>query len=242
MLFRSLLGYPDRAISSANEAVNLANQSAHPFTREIALEYAAHVHLHRREPEVALAHLLAVDKLRVEQRVSFVIEPAFMSAAVLLAQGDFVSAAARLRETFVPGGLRAIAWQPYGRTILAEALTRLGDYAEAEASLRQGFDRVEASGERVWESELHRINSLVLLAENRIEEACVSLQEALAVARRQQAKSLELRAAMDLARLWGEQGRREEAHEMLAPVYGWFTEGFDTADLKDAKVLLDALM
>ena len=76
---------------------------------------------------------------------------------------------------------------------------------------------------------------------NRIEEAQASLQQPLAVARKQQAKSLELRAATDLARLWGERDRRAEARELLAPVYGWFTEGFDTADLKEAKELLDAL-
>jgi predicted ATPase len=76
----------------------------------------------------------------------------------------------------------------------------------------------------------------------RIDEAAASLEEALRVARRQQAKAYELRAATSLARLWGEQGRRTEARELLAPVYGWFTEGFDTADLTDAKALLAALM
>jgi tetratricopeptide (TPR) repeat protein len=228
-------------LKKATEAAALADRLAHPFTKEVALEYAAHVHLHRREPEVALAYVLALDKLRAEQRVSFIIEPAFMSAAAQLAQGDFAGVVAGLRETLAPGGLRAIAWQPYGRAIFAEALMRCGDYAEAAASLRQGLDHIEASGERIWEAELHRMNGLVLLAENRIEEASASLRQALAVARAQQAKSLELRAAMDLARLCSEQGRRAEALEALATVYDWFTEGFDTADLKDANALLDAL-
>jgi predicted ATPase len=93
----------------------------------------------------------------------------------------------------------------------------------------------------MWDSELHRITGTVLLAENQLDEGQASLQQAIYIARAQQAKSLELRAAYDLARLWGEQGGRPEAHDLLAPVYGWFTEGFDTADLKDAERLLSEL-
>jgi predicted ATPase len=81
----------------------------------------------------------------------------------------------------------------------------------------------------------------VLLAENKLGEGQASLQQAIRIAQAQQAKSLELRAARGLARLWGEQGRRAEARDLLAPVYGWFTEVFDTADLKEAEVLLDEL-
>jgi predicted ATPase len=99
----------------------------------------------------------------------------------------------------------------------------------------------EKTGHRQWEAELHRLVGVALFGLNRLEEAESALEEALHVAQRQQAKAYELRAAMSLARLWGEQGRRTEARELLAPVYGWFTEGFDTADLKNAKALLDAL-
>ena len=98
------------------------------------------------------------------------------------------------------------------------------------------------TGERMWNAELHRIHGLVLMSENKREESEASFEQALLIAREQQAKSLELRAATSLARLWCEQGRRSEARELLAPVYGWFTEGFDTADLKEAKRLLDELM
>jgi predicted ATPase len=235
------LGYPDKAAHSATESVALADQLAHPFTREVALEYAAHVHLHRREPEISLAYMLALDQLRAEQRISFVIEPAFMRAAAQLAQGAFDDAAAMLRETFAPGRVITTAWQPYGHAILAEALLRQGAYAEAAASLTQGFDRIGATGERVWEAELHRVNALVLLAGNDLGSAEEVLRQSIRVAQAQQAKSLELRAATSLARLWGEMGRRSEARELLAPVYGWFTEGFDTADLKEAKALLAEL-
>jgi predicted ATPase len=99
----------------------------------------------------------------------------------------------------------------------------------------------DATGEHKWDAELHRLTGTVLLAENRLDEGQASLQQAIRIAQAQQAKSLELRAATSLARLWGEQGRRAEARELLAPVYGWFTDGFDTADLKDAKALLEEL-
>jgi len=99
----------------------------------------------------------------------------------------------------------------------------------------------DATGEHKWDAELHRLTGTVLLAENKLNEGEASLQQAIRIAQAQQAKSLELRAATSLARLWGEQGRREEARELLALVYGWFTEGFDTADLKEAAALLSEL-
>lgn len=97
------------------------------------------------------------------------------------------------------------------------------------------------TGHGLWDAELHRVEGIALMRCNRVEEAKRAFEAALRVARRQQAKLYELRAATNLARLWGEQGRRDQARDLLAPVYGWFTEGFDTADLKDAKALLTAL-
>ena len=97
------------------------------------------------------------------------------------------------------------------------------------------------TGQRRWEAELNRLEGIVLLGLNRLDEGQTALDEALRIARRQHAKSYELSAATSLAQLWGEQGRRAEARDLLAPVYGWFTEGFDTADLKEAKRLLDEL-
>jgi predicted ATPase len=103
---------------------------------------------------------------------------------------------------------------------------------------------VDTTGGRAPEAELHRLHGGLLLRQALPEalaaEAC--FQQALAVARRQQAKSLELRAALSLSRLWQRQGKRDEARELLAPIYGWFTEGFDTADLQEAKALLEALV
>jgi len=93
----------------------------------------------------------------------------------------------------------------------------------------------------MWDAELRRANGMVLLGENKLAEAQASFRQGIRIAQGQHAKSLELRAATSLARLWGEQGRRAEARDLLAPLYGWFTEGSDTADLKEAKALLDEL-
>ena len=99
----------------------------------------------------------------------------------------------------------------------------------------------EETEHRQWDAELRRVQGIALFGLNRLEEAQNAFEEALRVAQRQEAKSYELRAAASLARLWGEQGRRAEARDLLAPVYGWFTEGFDTADLKEVKALLEEL-
>ena len=111
----------------------------------------------------------------------------------------------------------------------------------ALAALQEGLEIARSSGEHGWDAELHRLAGTLLLAENKLTEGEASFQQAIRIAQAQQAKSLELRAATSLARLWGEQGLRGEARDLLAPIYGWFTEGFDTADLKEAKALLDQL-
>ena len=235
-----VLGYPDRAAASTGEGLALADRIAHPFSREVALEYAILLRVNRGEPELGLTYLSAATALRAEQRVASVIDPLFFQGAVQIAQGAPADAAASLREGFAPGRLGTL-WRPWGLCLLAQALTLQGSHDAALATLAEGFERIEASGERTWQAELHRIHGLVLRAQNQLDEAQASLQRALHVAQTQQAKSLELRAATSLARLWGEQGRRVEALESLAPVYGWFTEGFDTADLKEATALLDQL-
>jgi predicted ATPase len=124
---------------------------------------------------------------------------------------------------------------------LADTLTRQGDQSAGLAAAREGLSTVEKTGHRQWEAELLRLKGVALLGLNMLEESQNVLEEALRVARKQHAKANELRAATSLARLWEEQGRRAEACNLLAAVYGWFTEGFDTADLKEAKALLDEL-
>jgi predicted ATPase len=126
---------------------------------------------------------------------------------------------------------------------LAEAYGRGGDDAAGLQRLAEALAVVEDTEECWWEAELYRLKGEILLqqATGSSAEAEACFQQALDIACHQQAKALELRAATSLARLWQQQGKRQEAHDLLAPVYGWFTEGFDTADLKDAEMLLHEL-
>jgi predicted ATPase len=136
-------------------------------------------------------------------------------------------------------GARVLDTQWLGFT--AEACAQAGRFDDALAALDRASATAAATGECYYQAELHRLRGAVLAETGEAAEAALWLQQATDTAWRQQAKSLELRAAMSLARLWAEQGRHAEAYDLLAPVYGWFTEGFDTADLKDAKELLDEL-
>jgi predicted ATPase len=116
-----------------------------------------------------------------------------------------------------------------------------GEPAAALGLIDEAMGMMEAVGHRQYEPEFYRIKGIALREQNDVAGSEAAFAEALRSARRRQMKAYELRAATSLARLWGEEGRREEARELLAPVYGWFTEGFDTADLKEAKALLEEL-
>jgi predicted ATPase len=129
----------------------------------------------------------------------------------------------------------------YGLANIADALTHQSVYAEALATAKDGLSTAEKTGYRQWEAELKRLEGVALSGLNRLEEAQNALAEALRIAQKQKARAFELRAAMSMARLWRDQGKRQQAHDLLAPVYGWFTEGFDTLDLKEAKALLEQL-
>jgi predicted ATPase len=237
-----LLGYPEKARASIAAALALAERIAHPFTLGLVLTYSSVVYLNRREPERALRPLEAAEVLAAEQRLSLHFEPGILRGAALLGQGAVDEAIARIREGVTRWTrLGRTILLPYGLAFLAEGLARHGDRAAALAALREGLATAGATGEHMWDAELHRLTGTVLLAENRLDEGQASFRQAIRIAQAQQAKSLELRAARDLARLWGEQHRRADARDLLAPVYGWFTEGFDTADLIDAAKLLAEL-
>jgi predicted ATPase len=137
----------------------------------------------------------------------------------------------------------AVLHVPYLCTILADVSAHLGHTGGGLQALAEAHTLMEQQEERYWEAEIARLRGVLLLRQTGTPQAEAEawLQRALDVARRQEAKSLELRAAMSLARLWQQQGKRAEAHALLAPVYGWFTEGFDTADLQEARALLDEL-
>ena len=133
--------------------------------------------------------------------------------------------------------------RPYYLALLADAQGTLGKPATGLAVLTEALVLAETTGERWHAPELHRLKGALLLQQSpdNYTEAETCFQHATTLARNQQAKSLELRAATSLARLWQQQGKRQEAHDLLTPVYGWFTEGFDTADLQEAKALLEEL-
>jgi class 3 adenylate cyclase/tetratricopeptide (TPR) repeat protein len=235
-----LLGYPRQALTLSTEAVAMAERLAHPLSLEIALLYGAMLHLDRGEPELALRRLDAAETLVADERLGFIVEPHFLRGAALTAQGELANAVASLREGLA-GRLGMLRDRPYGLARLSEALMQHGEYEAALAAAREGLEACEKTGSRQWEPELQRLAGMGLLGLNRVEDAEHTLQEAMRLARTQQARAYELRAATSLARLWGEQGRRTEARELLGPVYGWFTEGFDTVDLKEGKKLLDEL-
>jgi predicted ATPase len=137
----------------------------------------------------------------------------------------------------------AAVFQPYGLALLAEASAKVGRLEEGLTRLAEALGVVNDTGERRWEAELYRLKGEVLLARatGQDTEAETCFRQALDIARHQQAKSLELRAAMSLSRLWQRQDKRDAARQVFAEAYGWFTEGFDTADLQEAKAMLEAL-
>ena len=141
--------------------------------------------------------------------------------------------------------------RPWLLGVLAEACAHAGQLDEGLRLVTEALEGVQQSGEHWWEAELYRLQGELLVhAEGGVQHAAVTAEacfhQALAVARRQQAKSFELRAALSLSRLWQQQGKRQEARDLLTPIYktpiyNWFTEGFDTADLREARTLLDEL-
>jgi class 3 adenylate cyclase/tetratricopeptide (TPR) repeat protein len=235
-----LLGFSEQSLVLGNHALALAERIAHPFSFAIALQFYAMLHVERGEPELALQRVAAAEALAAEQRFGFVLEPQLLRGTALTAQGAFAEAAACLRAGLA-SRTGATRMRCYGLAQLANVLTRQDEHAAALAAAREGLNNGEKMGQRQWEAELRRFEGVALSGLNRLEEGQSALEEAIRVARGQQAKAYELRAATNLGRLWGEQGRRSEARDLLAPVYGGFTEGFGTADLKEAKALLDAL-
>ena len=130
---------------------------------------------------------------------------------------------------------------PYYLSTLAQAYANTDRIDEAVSILAESQAALEKTGERWWEPEIYRLKALALVSHRNLVEGEASFAQSIRIAQQQRAKSLELRATMSLARLWGEQSRRAEARDLLAPVYNWFTEGFDTSDLKAAGVLLAEL-
>jgi predicted ATPase len=241
------LGYPEQALRSARAGRALAEELSHPFNLAQALYYGAYTHLCRREPGRVLELAGALVDLCREHGFDLLLA----GGLVLFGWGLAVQG---LEEGLLPlqqglTGWRAagaLSHRPFHLALLAEALARQGRAAEGRAALAEALALSAATGERFWEAELHRLQGELLLPpapagppEAGAAEAC--FRRALAVAGRQQARSLGLRAALSLARLCQRQGRGAEARPLLAEAYGWFTEGLDTPDLQEARALLETV-
>jgi class 3 adenylate cyclase/predicted ATPase len=239
------LGFPTQALRRSQEMLALAQVLAHPYSLVQAQHYAAFLHQRRREALEVEALADAIVTLATAQEfplwVGFGI---FWRGWAQAAQGQPEEGLAQMHQglaAFVATG-QTVSQSAY-LVVLAEAAEHAGQVAQGLQLLTEARAAFEASGRGDGLVEAFRLQGALLLRQaipdTSQAEAC--FHHALALARRQQAKSWELRAAMSLARLWQHQGKRAEAHELLAPVYGWFTEGFDTADLQDAKTLLAEL-
>jgi predicted ATPase len=206
--------------------------------------YAAVFHQLLRDVQAAREQAEAAITLAKEQGFPFfVADGAILRGWALAEQGQGEEGIAEMRQGLgAHGATGTEAARTYFLAQLTEAYRKVEQFEEGLYILAEASSLVVKNEERVYDAELHRLKGeLLSLSSDNLDEAESYFQQALTIARRQQAKSWELRAATSLARLWQQQGKRQEAHDLLAPIYNWFTEGFDTADLQDAKALLDQL-
>jgi class 3 adenylate cyclase len=241
-----MLGYPDKAVKMNHAGIDHARQVAHPFNLGWALTVGTTVFDHRGEPEEMLKRTAEAERLGRENSLPFLsalIGPAW-SGIGLIRKGQVAEGIASLESGIAAwwevGGRAAT---PYWRSVLAEGMAELGDLDGALDLIDRIIAQVERPGweERYYHAETLRLRGWILALSGDPGEAERSYVASLDWARQQQAKSWELRTATSYARLMRDQGRVAEAYELLAPIYAWFTEGFATKDLKEAKALLEEL-
>jgi tetratricopeptide (TPR) repeat protein len=182
-----MLGYPEKALTLSSETLALAELTGHPWSLEQALLYSAVLHLDRGEPEMALQRLEAGETLALEQRLGFFWEPPLLRGAIMIARRAFDEAVAPLREALA--GQTSATTRPYGLTLLSEALVQRGNPDAALSKAREALELQGQSGQRQWEAETRRVEGIALFSLNRLEEGQTALEEALRVARKQEAKS-----------------------------------------------------
>ena len=244
-----VLGYPDQALKRAHEALALAQELSHPFVLGFAFTWAAVLHLCRREGHLAQERAEATIALASEQEFLLLLAAGtIFRGSALTEQGQEEEGMAQMRQgltTYQATG--AEVGRQWFLAMLAEAYGKVGQVEEGFQVLAEATAVMRKTEQHHWEAELYRIKGELVLQsqveshKSKVEEAEAWFLKALAVARKQQAKSLELRAVMSLSRLWQQQGKKDEARQLLAEIYGWFTEGFDTKDLQEAKALLEEL-
>jgi len=238
-----LMGYPDQALKMGREGLILAQKLAHPYSLALALEFSAKLHQLRREDQLVQERAEALVALSREQKFSLTLAwGSILEGSVLVKKGRPDEGMDQMRQSLT--ALKALGTEvqrPYFLALLAEACGRAGQLQEALNVVAEALDVAQRNSELWYEAEIHRLKGELLRqsGEGGIGEAEACFRQALEVARRQGARSWELRAAMSLGRLWEQQDRRAEARELLAGVYDWFTEGLDTTDLQEAKALLE---
>jgi predicted ATPase len=238
-------GYPDQSARAADRALALSRQLGHAHTLANALNSAGTAAVFARDVTTACA--CGNDSVALASEHGFAHwapRGRILQGWAGAQKGEATTGIARIRDGMAASeATGSRLWRPLFLALLAEALALAGKIEEALAALDDALAQAAVLGERGWDAEIHRLRGELTarLPYPDPAKAEDSFRTALAIAREQGTRGYELRAAMSLARLWSEQGRRTEARDLLAPLYGWFTEGFDTADLKETKALLDAL-
>lgn len=245
------LGYPDQALRSCHEALTLAQELSHPFSLTEARDFAAWLHQLRGEAQQTQEQSEAAVALAVEHGFPQPgAQASILRGWALAMQGQGEAGIAQLRQGMTAWrATGAELCRSYHLALLAEVYGKEGQTEEGLHALAEAFAAVNTNREHLWEAALYRLQGDLLLAQEgksgkgkgeseKSAQAEACFLKAIEIARQQQAKSLELRATMSLAQLWQQQGKREEARQILAEVYGWFTEGFDTKDLQEAQAWL----
>ncbi|OBF38122.1 hypothetical protein A5724_10320 [Mycobacterium sp. ACS1612] len=236
-------GYPAEAVQTMDRTIAHARALAHPYSIAITLLFAAQLSQLRRDTASARAQAEEALAISAEHGLDAVWLWCLLPRGwASVKEGDVTAGIADIREAMNRRRAANIgAVWPWFHAVLADAYGALGEFGQGIQLLDEALQIVERNDERLYEAEVHRIKGELLRRQHSHADAERCFQRALAVARQQQAKSWELCAATSLARLWLQQNRIEDARSLLTPVYDWFTEGFDTADLIDARAVLDAL-
>jgi predicted ATPase/class 3 adenylate cyclase len=245
--FRSMalwtLGYPEAALVDAANALKDAREIGQAVSLMYALLHTSPVHIYCGNYEAASTHLDEVVKLANGRGATFWEAHGMMHESCALALAGRASDAVQLATVGIAlyRTTRSTAWMPWYLSNLARAYADLGQLDGARRCITEATTAITTTKERWWEADVYNTAGEIAQREQDAARAQAYFERALSIAREKQTKSFELRAAMSLARLWRDQGKPQQARELLAPVYGWFTEGFDTLDLKEAKALLEQL-
>jgi predicted ATPase len=237
------LGYPDQALKQSKETLSLAQELSNPAALAFAQGVASLFHVLRRDFQKAQEFAESCNYLASEHKFPhWLTVMGFMRGYLQVEQGQTQEGICQMRRSLTTyQAIEAEDIRSLMLALLAEAHGKAGQIQEGLAELTEGLAFVGGTRERFYEAETHRLQGELLLMQGNEAEAEASFDRAIEVARRQQAKSWELRATVSLCRLWQKQGRPEEARQRLAEIYGWFTEGFDTPDLKEVEALLEEL-